>query len=168
MRCVHWSWVMISVFSVVVNSSFVLFRRMLSPFSSMRWALYMMRSRMASAMVAGAQALDGGPTRMAQGASGHGPGHVRHPRRRVHPQPELSCACRWKKTCALTSSHEAGNLRNPHQAGGLDSSAASKFPILALLTILKRGLCSENFAISSSSRPESVIMRSIEPMGTVR
>ena len=49
--CVHSSLLMISGFSVWVNPGFSLFRRMLSPFSSMRWALCMMRSRMASAMV---------------------------------------------------------------------------------------------------------------------
>lgn len=49
--CCHSSMVMISGFSVWVNPGFLLFRRMLSPFSSMRWALWMMRSRMASAIV---------------------------------------------------------------------------------------------------------------------
>lgn len=49
--CCHSSWVMISGFSVWVNPGLAVFRRMLSPLSSMRWALWMMRSRMASAMV---------------------------------------------------------------------------------------------------------------------
>jgi putative transposase len=51
LRCAHVSWVMISGFSVWVNAGLALFLRMLSPFRSMRWALWMMRSRMASAMV---------------------------------------------------------------------------------------------------------------------
>jgi hypothetical protein len=49
--CCHASSVKISGFSVGVNPGFSLFRRILSPFSSMRCALWMMRSRMASAMV---------------------------------------------------------------------------------------------------------------------
>ena len=49
--CCHASSVKISGFSVGVNPGFLFFRRMLSPFSSMRWALWMMRSRMASAIV---------------------------------------------------------------------------------------------------------------------
>ena len=51
LRCCHASSVMISGFSVWVNPGLGLFRRMLSPFNSMRWALWMMRSRIASAMV---------------------------------------------------------------------------------------------------------------------
>ena len=51
LRCCHSSSVMISGFSGGVNAGLALFLRMLSPFSSMRWALWMMRSRMASAMV---------------------------------------------------------------------------------------------------------------------
>lgn len=49
--CCHSSWGMISGFSAGVNPGLALFRRMLSPFSSMRWALWMMLSRIASAMV---------------------------------------------------------------------------------------------------------------------
>jgi hypothetical protein len=51
LRCCHSSLVMISGFSVWVNPGFSLCRRMLSPFNSIRWALWMIRSRMASAMV---------------------------------------------------------------------------------------------------------------------
>jgi hypothetical protein len=49
--CCHSSSVMISGFSGWVNPGAGFFRRMLSPLMSMRWALWMMRSRMASAMV---------------------------------------------------------------------------------------------------------------------
>ena len=49
--CCHSSSVMISGFSCWVNPGAGFFRRMLSPLMSMRWALWMMRSRMASAMV---------------------------------------------------------------------------------------------------------------------
>jgi hypothetical protein len=51
LRCCHLSSVMISGFSGGVNAGLALLLRMLSPFSSMRWALWMMRSGMASAMV---------------------------------------------------------------------------------------------------------------------
>jgi hypothetical protein len=51
LRCGYCSVVMISGFSGWVNWVLLPFFRMLSPVSSMRWALWMMRSRIASAMV---------------------------------------------------------------------------------------------------------------------
>lgn len=41
---------MLSGFSIWVNAGLALFWRMLSRFSTTRWALWMMRSKMASAM----------------------------------------------------------------------------------------------------------------------